>query len=316
MRRFTSKSHLRAVIDSRAPAEFKTAANRNSSDRVSTIERITTAIASDSDLSTTVPPNGNAIQRPYNLGTGIGWDCSFLYPAESPLNFSPVRTGSSIHASALDRAVREVPWESKRDLLHRMVRPEFANESVGTPRREFQGGMIDGIRVRALANPYFRPTGQKLKQFDRWKSRHFETWSPLRVAVRGGTRQYDIPTDILPKRNELGEWTSPTLSGRYLADVKRQYVMHGLPWIYERDFQAYKQHILDKEPLGPKRWYKREYRQAKIREAMRNMDSLVEEYRKERQTAKRKTWFEQIVQKLVGSQMASKYISERKLPKL
>ena len=49
---------------------------------------------------------------------------------------------------------------------------------------------------------------------------------------------------------------------------------------------------------------------------MRNMDGLVEDYRAERRDAKKKTWFEQIVQKLVGGQMASKYITERKLPKI
>jgi hypothetical protein len=175
--------------------------------------------------------------------------------------------------------------------------------------------MVDGIRVRSVTNPYFKPHGAELKQYDRWRSRHFERWDPLAVAVRGGTRLYKVPEDILPKKDELGQWTDPTLSGRYQADIKRQYTMHGLPWIYKRDFLEHKMHILDKEPIGPKRWYKREYRQAKIREAMRNMDSMVAEYRKERQAAKKKTWFEQIVQKLVGNQVASKYIVERKVPK-
>ena len=49
---------------------------------------------------------------------------------------------------------------------------------------------------------------------------------------------------------------------------------------------------------------------------MRNMDSLVDDYRAERKAAKKKTWFEQIVHKLVGGQLASKYITERKLPKI
>jgi hypothetical protein len=176
--------------------------------------------------------------------------------------------------------------------------------------------MIDGVRVRAVQNPYFRAFGQKLKQANRWKSRDWANWDPTRVAVRGSVKTYNVPDDIVPKKDELGEWRDPTLSGRYQADIKRQYAMHGLPWVYKKDFLKHKMHILDKEPIGPKRWYKREYRLAKIKEAMRNMDSLVEEYRKERQAAKKKTWFEQIVHKLVGGQLASKYITERKLPKV
>ena len=46
------------------------------------------------------------------------------------------------------------------------------------------------------------------------------------------------------------------------------------------------------------------------------MDTMVDDYRKEKRAAKKKTWFEQIVYKLVGAQVASKYISERKLPKI
>jgi hypothetical protein len=176
--------------------------------------------------------------------------------------------------------------------------------------------MIDGVRVRAVFNPYYRPTGQKLKQRNKWKSRDWSSWDPFKVGVRGSTKLYNVPDDIVPKKDELGEWRDPTLSGRYQADIKRQYAIHGLPWIYKRDFLENKMHILDNEPIGPKRWYKREYRLAKIREAMRNMDTLVEDYRNERKAAKKKTWFEQIVHKLVGGQVASKYITERKLPKI
>lgn len=312
MRRFSSQSHLRSRIDARAPSSLKTAAFLNAKDSISRSSRS----RHETQLMESSEALSRAVVRSFNFPS-VGWDGTFLYPSESALNFSPLRPLKSTLPGALDRAVREVPWESKQTILRdRLVRPEFASESVGTPRREFQGGMIGGVRVRAVANPYFRPTGQKRKQFDRWRSRNWEAWNPLQVAVRGGTRLYNVPDDIVPKKDELGEWREPTLSGRYQADIKRQYAMHGLPWIYKRDFMANKLHILDKEPVGPKRWYRREYRQAKIREAMRNMDTLVEEYRKERQAAKKKTWFEQVVHKLVGAQTASKYITERKLPKI
>jgi len=304
------QTHLRARIDSRAPSESKTASYMIAKEAIRRSQKSLWAVC-----PSYVPCEG-LISRPYNQPPHhVGWDGSYLYPKEAALNFTPLRSFSL--PGPLDRAVREVPSESRSTILRdRYIKPEFASECIGTPRREYQGGMIDGVRVRAVLNPYFKPYGQKRKQMDRWKSRDWENWNPLKTAVRGGTRVYDVPGDIVPKRDELGEWVDPTLSGRYQADIKRQYVINGLPWIYKRDFTISKMHILDKEPMGPKRWYKREYRQAKIREAMRNMDTLVDEYRKERKAAKKKTWFEQIVHKLVGAQTASKYITERKLPKI
>ena len=308
------QTHLKARIDARSPSPLKTASFLNAQDSISSVERYSIPVVSPFTDPECV---SNCIARPYNFPSRIGWDGSFLYPPESALDFTPLRPVSKISHTALDRAVREVPWEGKSEILSkRLIRPEFFRESQGTPRREYQAGMINGIRVRAVFNPFFRPYGQKKKQFDRWSSRNWHAWNPFKVAVRGGTRTYKVPDDIFPRKDELGEWTDPTLSGRYQADIRRQYAMHGLPWIYAKDFLKHKLHILDKEPLGPKRWYKREYRQVKIREALRNMDSLVQDYRNERRDAKKKTWFEQIVQKLVGNQMASKYITERKLPKL
>ena len=311
VRRIPTQTHLKARIDARAPHPHKTAAYLNAQASIRTPSSPTMGpLVLNSREQATV--------REYNLPPShVGWDGSFLYPSESPLNFTPLRSVSNALPTALDRAVREVPWESKLDVVKaRYIKPVFASECSGTPRREYQGGMIDGIRVRAVFNPYFKPFGQSRKQSDRWRSRDWENWNPFKVAVRGGTRLYDVPNDIVPKKDELGEWTDPTLSGRYQADIKRQYTINGLPWIFRKDFAMNKMHILDKEPVGPKRWYRREYRQAKIREAMRNMDGLVEDYRAERRDAKKKTWFEQIVQKLVGGQMASKYITERKLPKI
>lgn len=309
IRRF-SATHLKARIDHRSPSASKTAAHRNA----------TESISPDFILGEFVSLQpGSVIVREINhLPKHVGWDGTWLYPRESPLNFTPLRPIDRLLESSIDRVVREVPFENKHEIVsRRLVRPVFAREpECGTPRREYQGGMIDGLRVRAVFNPYYKPTGQKLKQMNQWKSRDWAHWNPNKVGVRGSTKMYSIPDDIVPKKDELGEWRDPTLSGRYQADVKRQFTIHGLPWIYKRDFLENKMHILDKEPIGPKRWYKREYRLAKIREAMRNMDSLVDDYRTERKAAKKKTWFEQIVHKLVGGQLASKYITERKLPKI
>jgi hypothetical protein len=305
----SKQSHLRSRIDARAPSLEKTAVHLNASASIN-------SDPPNNKQFSTLDSKKDVIYREYNsLPSFIGWDGSFLYPRENGINFTPNR--NSRLPTSIDRAIREVPQENKYDIISdRILRPEFTNECVGTPRREYQGGMVNGIRIRAVANPYFKAFGQKRKQFDRWRSRDWQNWDPFKTSVRGGTKLYNVPDDIVPKKDELGEWKEPCLSGRYQADIERQYVMNGLPWIYRRDFLENKMHILDKEPVGPKRWYKREYRQAKIREAMRNMDQLVEDYRKERKEAKKKTWFEQIIQKLVGTQMSSKYITERKVVKI
>jgi hypothetical protein len=304
MRRLFS-THLKARIDSRAPSDSKTAVHLNA--MKDTTVRLTTPV----ELV-----NCEAIVREHNFPLAhVGWDGTFLYPEESPVNFTPLRPVTA--TNPLDRAVREVPWESRAEIIEsRRVSPKWYSECPGTPRREWTGGMIDSVRVRPVFNPFFVPYGQKLRQFDRWRSRDWSRWDPYRVSVRGGSKQWTVPTDIFPRKDELGEYQPPALSGRYQADIKRQYAINGLPWVWKRDYMESKFHILDKEPVGPKRWYKREYRQAKIREAMRGMPAMVEEYRKEKRQAKKQTWFEQIVHKLVGGQLAGKYITERKLPKL
>ncbi len=306
------QTHLKARIlaRSRNPSKISSYLNNRQADIVHPLESSETSPVSSLGV----------IVRSFNCpANGVdGWaNAEYMYPAQSPLNFSPLQSVDPIYPKALDRAVRETPLDSNSEILtNRMIRPEFASECTGTPREEYQGGMLDGIRVRQVFNPYFRPYGQIRKQFDRWKSRHWEKWNPHSVGVRGSVKSYSLPSDIVPKKDELGEWTDPTINGRYQADVRRQYTMNGLPWIYKKDFRQHRIHTLDKEPVGPKRWYRREYRLAKIKEAMRGMDQLVADYRKERKLAKKKTWFEQIVQKLAGSQLSSKYIIERKLPKL
>ncbi|KAF4718377.1 hypothetical protein FOZ63_003983, partial [Perkinsus olseni] len=171
---------------------------------------------------------------------------------------------------------------------------------------------------------------------------------------------YNIPEDLFPYKDELGEWHPPRISGRYAADVRKQYYIHSLPWVWDQDaMDAGKKHFMDREPLGNKRWYlsdrfyrmhvtihetiqlcdwnaekvsrssggstpgldplhrfRREYRKAKTAEALRGMDSLVEEYRRETRAAKPYTWFERTVHEIAGNQIAPKYVRVRKLPKM
>jgi len=253
--------------------------------------------------------------RPYNAPPlHIGWDVSKSLTFNEPLNFTPLRSIPQ-GFNTLDRASRDVPWESRFDLLQRRISPAFVSDSTGTPRREFQGGMVNGIRVRPALNPHFIPTGHKLKQWNTWRSRDFVGWDALKTSVRGSYKPYDIPGELKPLKNELGEWHPPVVSSRYQADVKRQYILNGIPWIFEKDFMEGKRHLRDREPSGLKRWQRKEYRAAKVREAMKSMPRRIEEYKKDRCAAKRNSWFETVILDMAGEQAVHQIIRKAKLSK-
>jgi len=233
----------------------------------------------------------------------------------TPHNFTPLRPVTP-GFSTLDRAVREVPWESRFDILKRRVRPRYMDECKGTPIRQYMEGVVDGLRIRPVFNPYVKLNRQKRYRLDTYPSRDWRRWDPLKVYVRGGRQQHELPKDIAPQKDELGEWHPPKLSGRYTSDIEKQYYMNSLPWVWAKDFYHPPLHFMDRAPKGPKRWYKKEYRLAQIREAMRGMESLKEAYRKERREAKRLSWFEGLVHETVGDTIASNYMRRRKLPRL
>jgi hypothetical protein len=255
----------------------------------------------------------NLIRKAFNSPLQhVGWDTKkSLYPAE-PVNFSPLRPVLQ-GVSTIDRAARETPWESRFDILNRRIFPRFMSQCTGTPRREYQAGMVEGIRIRASFNPYFEPSNQKLRQWNTWRSRDFETWDPMKVSVRGSMKTYEVPGDLIPFKDELGETHPPLVSSRYQADVKRQYILNGLPWIFDKDFMESKRHIRDREPLGIRRWYRREFKLAKIRESMKAMPQQIEEYRKDRRLAKRNTWFEKVVTEMAGEHACIRKPKFRKL---
>lgn len=259
--------------------------------------------------------NANTIVRPQNWPFNyVGWDFErSLYTAE-PVNFIPLRP-VPIGFSSLDRATRDTPWESRFDIVNRRIMPKLLNACVGTPRREFQGGMVDGVRVRAAFNPYFVANKKRLRQWNTWSSRDFLNWDPYVTAVRGSFCKYSIPVDLLPTRDELGERHPPVVSSRYQADVKKQYIINSIPWVFEKNFMDTNFHLRDREPLALKRWYRREYRIAKIHETMKAMPNLVVEYRKARRAAKINTWFEKLVVEMGGDQASDQVIRRPKYTK-
>ncbi|CAE7528715.1 Sugct, partial [Symbiodinium necroappetens] len=203
-----------------------------------------------------------------------------LYPGH-PHNFTPlrpIRTGFS----ALDRAVREVAWESRFDLMERRIMPRYAAECIGTPRREVQDGLVRGIRVRPVQNPFVRLKPAMKYRLNTWQSRNWKQWSPNLCNVRGSRRRYRVPQDIAPYKDELGEWHPPRVSGRYKADIEKQYYLNSIPWVWANDYYQGKLHYMDREPHGLKRWYRKEYRQAQVTEALKRADEMIEDYRKER----------------------------------
>ena len=119
----------------------------------------------------------------------------------------------------------------------------------------------------------------------------------------------------MPTKDELGEVHPPLLSARYVADVKRQYVMMGMPWIFHKDFGKVKTHYRDLAPKVRRRWVRRELRLAKIDQAVKNMDGLVEEYRKEKKAAKGNNWFEKVVNEIAGEQVAATWVRKPKVAK-
>jgi hypothetical protein len=167
-----------------------------------------------------------------------------------------------------------------------------------------------------VQNPYVKLTLQKKYPLNAWPSRNWADWSPHAAYVRGSRRRYRIPEDITPYKDELGEWHPPRVSGRYKADIEKQYYMNSLPWVWANDYYRGKQHFMDREPRGPKRWYKREFRRAQIAAALKRVDSLVEDYRKERREAKRLSWVETVALEFCGEQLAAPYISQRRIPKM
>ncbi|KAL8273794.1 hypothetical protein Esti_002268 [Eimeria stiedai] len=169
------------------------------------------------------------------------------------------------------REARAVPWEPREQLLEARKEPRYMAECRGTPRMEYPENLIDGVRVRPTFNPYVKLTRSKRYKLDNWPSRNWADWNPYSCFVRGSRRRYQIPKDLMPYKDELGEWHPPRLSGRYKADVERQFRLNGLAWVWRKDFYREKQHFQDREPLGPKRWYIREFRQQQVKEAMRKM---------------------------------------------
>lgn len=133
------------------------------------------------------------------------------YPALQQRGFSQ---------SVVERAVREVPWESRSTILKRVEKPKYCKECKGTPRQEYQKGMIDGIRVVPTFNPYVKLNKAKRYVLDHWPSRNAGDWDPLRCYVRGSRRRYDVPKDIFPSKDELGEWHPP--SGEFAATFRRR----------------------------------------------------------------------------------------------
>lgn len=262
------------------------------------------------------PPPGAVICRSQNRPAASAGSIfpAQLYPGH-PHNFTPLRHVQP-GFSALDRAVRDVAWESRFDLLERRIVPRYGAESPGTPRREPQDGLINGIRVRPVQNPYVRLKPAQKYRLNTWQSRNWAKWSPTRCNVRGSRRRYRVPEDIGPYRDELGEWHPPRVSGRYKADIEKQYYMNSLPWVWATDYFQGKEHFMDREPRGLKRWYKREYRKAQIAEALKRADDMIEEYRKERRQVKRLSWVETIVMEFGGDQLAAPYVRQRKLPKM
>eukprot|EP00928_Gymnodinium_smaydae_P028026 TRINITY_DN21489_c0_g1_i1.p1 TRINITY_DN21489_c0_g1~~TRINITY_DN21489_c0_g1_i1.p1 ORF type:complete len:381 (-),score=62.44 TRINITY_DN21489_c0_g1_i1:31-1077(-) len=297
-------------------AHLLSGATRGALERIAAAEREREVAAAPLDSLRAAPPPGAVVRRPQNgpaPGAGTTLPAQ-AYPAH-PHNFTPLRPVQPGFDS-LDRAVRDTAWESRFELMTRRIEPRFAGECRGTPRVQMQDGLVNGVRVRPVQNPYVKMSPIKKYPNNAWPSRDWKKWRPQLCHVKGSRRRYRLPEDVSPYRDELGEWHPPRVSGRYKADIEKQYYMNSLPWVWATDYFMPKQHFMDREPRGPKRWYKREFRRAQIAAALKRADSLVEDYRKERRDAKRLSWVETVALEFCGDQLAGPFVRQRRLPKL
>jgi len=301
------------MLELRRAGKVPTAAHRNALERIADEE----VGRSLKDLpGNFAPPEGAVLVRSQNAPKSSAGSVfpAQVYPAH-PHNFTPLRPVAP-GFSAVDRAVREVALESRFDLLERATEPKFAGECPGTPRREFQDGIVAGIRVRPVQNPYVRLTAAQKYRLNNWPSRDWKGWIPQRAHVRGSRRKYRLPEDISPYKDELGEWHPPRVSGRYKADIEKQYYMHNLPWVWANNYYQGSVHYMDREPKGKTYWYKKEFRRAQVAEALKRADQMVDDYRKERREKKRLSWIESMVLEFAGEQTALPYIRQRRIPKM
>lgn len=262
------------------------------------------------------PPLGAVLMRNYNRPEPSKGSIMpvQIYPGH-PHNYTPLRPIPHGFA-AMDRAVRDLPWESRFDLLDRRIMPRYAGECPGTPRREIQDGLVAGIRVRPVQNPFVELKAAQRYRLNTWLSRNWTRWTPQKTHIRGSRRKYRIPEDISPYKDELGEWHPCRVSGRYKADIEKQYYMNSLPWVWATDYFQSKLHFMDCEPRGPKRWYKKEFKKAAVTEALRRADTMIDDYRKERRDKKRLSWVETIALEFAGEQLAAPFVRQRKFPKM
>lgn len=218
----------------------------------------------------------------------------------------------------LSRLIRERPTEPREAYLARdkIQQPQYMAECRGTPRREYPVNLFNGIRVKATFNPYQKLTRQRRWRLAMWKSRKWDDWDPFSCYVGFGGQRYQVPDDLMPTKDELGCWQSPRLSARYVSDIKKQYIMHGLPWVWDKAFYKRRVHFTDREPSLRRHQYKTGNRRKKIAKAMRQLEPMKLAYLKEKKDARQYRWWERVVLEFGGPQALEEYGRIRKVPRL
>ncbi|KAK2195960.1 hypothetical protein BdWA1_002558 [Babesia duncani] len=163
--------------------------------------------------------------------------------------------------NVVNRAIRQLPWKSRFDILKERIKPRYMNECVGTPRREYQENVVNGIRICPTFNPFVHLNKARRYRLDNWPSRNWDDWNPLNCYTRGGRKRFSVPEAFLPLKDELGNAHPPRLSGRYIADIEKQYRINGLPWVWKHEYYKEKLHYGDRDIVEPKTWYRIAYRQ-------------------------------------------------------
>merc|ERR1712008_381242 len=96
-----------------------------------------------------------------------------------------------------------------------------------------------------------------------------------------------------------------------MGDIEKQFLNNNLPWMWNGKFYSPPLHMMDRTPAGPKYWYRREHRKIRIAQALRDMPEMVQKYRKQRRAAKRLSWFENLMNGLMGARVTKEHIRVR-----
>lgn len=207
--------------------------------------------------------------------------------------------------SLLARAIRDVD-APEPSYERQSLKPRFMMECVGTPRRELQENIVNGLRVKPTFNPYAKLSKTTLYQADRWPSRDWGSFKEGACYVQG--RFARSPLRFEPRYDELGRLQKQRLPQKAKEDISWQQTVHGVP--ASRNVLSFARNGVDPaDKLDvPQRWLNRLNREKQIASTQDTRQELIDQYRRECYLKRPHKWWERIVRETAGSTLSAPYI--------